>query len=699
MAKKVYLLGAGGMGMAPLGLFLSEQGYQVLGWDDYASEERKRKLSWIEWTKTLPADCSYLIYSSAIAKSNPIYKAAKGLMPCFKRGEFVEKLAAKQKLCVVCGSHGKSTVTAYLIHFFKSLEIPINYLLGAEFQQDCYPSAQFDPEAEWMVLELDESDGTMELFAPHASIILNTHWDHPTHYKSQVDYRNAFARLAQRTCDWVLSLEHFNTNAAKNEVLEVDNTVSLDAKNSTIAAHAFERLTGIRVNSETIRSFPGLKRRQEVLLKTQRLLVLNDYAHHPDELKALLAHLEQSFKSELTLAFEPHRASRLHCFYEDFLNVLKKIHRLYIGSVYKAFEEVNAQIHEDLLSYLPQAQALEQLIPEDFVEGEESRLLAFVGAGTIDSFAHQWVKRWVELVKSRLERSGERIDTYVSLKHASFLGIGGTALFACTPRSLSGLANLVKTCDRIGLEWTVLGLGSNMLIPEKRYDGLVIKLSDACWKTCKAITPDTWSVGAGMPLGNLLDKLEEQAIGGFEFLDGIPGTLGGALAMNAGTSNKGILDTIVSIRVLNKQGKIVHFKQEELEYSYRKCQQLQSVIILSATLKGDLSSTESIKALRQELHEKRKCSQPLGRSLGCFFKNPEGKSVGQLLDQLGCKNMQKGNIFVSPIHANFFINKGGGTYKDVINLAKILREMVWMKEAIILEPEVRILGTTWEQVL
>jgi UDP-N-acetylmuramate dehydrogenase len=169
--------------------------------------------------------------------------------------------------------------------------------------------------------------------------------------------------------------------------------------------------------------------------------------------------------------------------------------------------------------------------------------------------------------------------------------------------------------------------------------------------------------------------------------------------MNAGTNNKGVLDAIVSIRVLNKHGKVVHLKREELDYHYRKCQQLESVIILSATLKGHLSSTESIKALRQELREKRKCSQPSGRSLGCFFKNPEGKSAGQLLDQLGCKNMQRGNIFISPIHANFFINKGGGTYKDVINLAKNLREMVWMKEAISLEPEVRILGTTWEQVL
>ncbi|MFQ6723653.1 MAG: UDP-N-acetylmuramate dehydrogenase [Opitutales bacterium] len=699
MAKKVYLLGAGGMGMAPLGLFLHEQGYHVLGWDDYASEERKSKLSWIEWTKTPPSDCSCLIYSSAIAETNPIYKAAKGLMPYFKRGEFVEKLASNQKLCVVCGSHGKSTVTAYLVHFFKTCEIPVNYLLGAEFQEDCYPSAHFDPKAEWMILELDESDGTMELFSPHASIILDANWDHPTHYKSQIDYKNAFTRLAQRTCDWVLSLEAFNTNAPQNDVLDIDNTVSLDVKNSTIAAQAFKRLTGVKVDSETIRSFPGLKRRQEVLLKTQRLLVLNDYAHHPDELKALLSHLEQSFKGELALAFEPHRASRLHCFYEEFLRILKKIQRLYIGSVYKAFEEVPAKQRDDLLSYLPQAQALEQLIPEDFVEGEEARLLAFVGAGTIDSFAHQWVKQWVELVKSRLEQSGERIDTYVPLKHESFLGIGGTALFACTPRSLKGLANLVKICDCVGLEWTVLGLGSNVLIPEHRYDGLVIKLSDVCWKTCKAITTDTWTVGAGMPLGNLLNKLETQAVGGFEFLDGIPGTLGGALAMNAGTNNKGVLDGIVSITVLNKQGKIVHLKREELDYGYRKCQQLQSVIILSATLKGSLSSTEAIKALRQELREKRKSSQPSGRSLGCFFKNPEGKSAGQLLDQLGCKNMQKGNIFISPTHANFFINKGGGTYKDVISLAKVLREMVWDQEAITLEPEVRILGTTWEQVL
>ena len=699
MSKQVYLLGAGGMGMAPLGLFLSQKGYQVFGWDDYISEERKHKLSWIRWTQTLPSECSCLIYSSAISEKNPIYKTATGFIPCFKRGEFVEKLASQQKFCVVCGSHGKSTVTAYLIHFFKSYEIPLSYLLGAEFQQDYYPSAQFDPKAEWLLLELDESDGTIELFAPHASIILDTNWDHSTHYKSQIDYKNTFTRLAQRTCDWILSLEHFNSNAAKNDTFKAIHTTSLKTQNSAIASQAFEKLTKISITSKIIHSFPGVKRRQEVLLKTQRLLVLSDYAHHPKELKALLSHLEQQFKGEFFLAFEPHRISRLNCFYEEFFKILKKIPRLYIGSVYKAFEEVSAKVHDNLLMDLPQAQALEQLEPEDFIEGQNTCLLAFVGAGIIDSFAHQWINQWTEIMKLRLEQSGERIDTHVSLKHESFLGIGGTALFACVPRSLKGLVDLVKICDCVGLEWTVLGLGSNVLIPEQRYDGLVIKLSDICWKNYKAITPELWKVDAGIPLGNLLDKFEAQSLGGFEFLDGIPGTLGGALAMNAGTGNKGILDTVVAITVLNKQGKIIHLKREDLDYSYRKCQQLQSVIILSATLKGTLSSSDTIKALRQELRKKRKCSQPSGRSLGCFFKNPKGKSAGQLLDQLGCKNMQKGNIFISPEHANFFINKGGGTYKDVISLAKILRKIVWEQESIDLEPEVKILGTTWEQIL
>lgn len=695
--KKVYLLGAGGMGMAPLGLFLREQGYQVFGWDDYSSEERRKKLFWIEWSKTVPGDCDFLIYSSAISEKNPIYKAAKNFIPCFKRGEFVEKLAPQQKLCVVCGSHGKSTVTAYLIHFFKVCQIPVSYLLGAEFQQDYYLPAHFDPKAEWKILELDESDGTIELFAPHATIILDVNWDHPTHYKSQIDYRNAFARLAQRTCDWVLSLEHFNTNVAQGEVLEDVDNLPLAVKNNTVASRAFEKLTGRNISSEMLYTFPGLKRRQEVLLKAKRLLVLSDYAHHPKELHTLLSALEQQFKEEISLAFEPHRVSRLHCFYDEFLKILNKIPQLYISSVYKAFEET--EIHDNLLAYLSHAKPLEQLRPEDFIENGISRLIAFVGAGTIDSFAHQWVQKWIEKTKVYLEQSGEQIDTFVPLKHESFLGIGGSALFACKPRSLKGLVSLIKICDCVGLDWTVLGLGSNMLIPEQRYDGLVIKLSDACWKDYKINTPDMWTVGAGMPLVTLLDKLEEQAVGGFEFLDGIPGTLGGALAMNAGACNKGILDVIESVTFLNKQGKIAHLKQGELKYSYRECQQLQSVVILSAQLKGNLSSTEKIRTLRKQLREKRKDSQPTGKSLGCFFKNPKGKSAGQLLDQLGCKNMQKGDIFISSKHANFFINGGSGTYKDVISLVKSLREIVWNQVAITLEPEVRILGTTWEQVL
>lgn len=695
----MYLLGAGGMGMSPLGLFLFEKGYQVFGWDDYIEEERKNKLYWIKWTEVIPVDCDCLIYSSAILEEHPIYKLAKNSIPCFKRGEFIKNLLSEQKLCVISGSHGKSTITAYLIHFFKTYQIPVNYLLGAEFQNDNYLPSHFNIDAQWTLLELDESDGTIELFAPHVAIILDIDWDHPTFYKTSAAYKNAFEGLAYRTKDWVLSLESLSTNTARNETLEYQSDSSLKAQNKIIATRAFEYLTGIVVSEKVIDAFPGLKRRQEVLLKTKRLVVLSDYAHHPKELCTLLSYLKRQFACEIFLAFEPHRISRLNCFYDEFLKVLRDIQNLYIGSIYKAFEKQQDEPKQDLLEHLIQAQPLGQLLPEDFIEKKEPCVVAFVGAGMIDAFAHQWMERWIEKIKLCLEQSGEQINTLVTLKHASFLRIGGTALFECTPKSLNGLENLIKICDRIGLEWTVLGLGSNMLIPEQRYDGLVIRLSAACWKCFESISSDTCNVGAGMILGNLLNKLEMLSIGGFEFLDGIPGTLGGALAMNAGTGSNGILDRVEEVTFLNKKGKLICLKREALKYKYRECKQLQNVIILSAILRGNMCPIDIIKSLRKELREKRRHSQPLGRSLGCFFKNPEGQTAGRLLDQLGCKNLKKGDIYVSPKHANFFINKGNGTYEDVIYLVKLLRGIVWERVAITLEPEVKILGTTWKQVL
>ena len=720
----VYLLGVGGMGMAPLARFLVDKGYAVFGWDDFATEERKKQLSFIRWQKTVPNGCAVCVYSSAVDEDNALRKAASAVCPCVPRGAFVAQVLKNERLCAICGSHGKSTTTAYLIHFFKQHDIPVNYLGGAEFRGDAYEVGCGKYENVWTLLELDESDGTIEDFSPDVTVILNTDWDHPRRYPTAEAYRKVFENLALRTKKCVISNEDFpQLHTERLRIPPASTFLEFDA---AAAGVAFRYLTGQTATASDVASFQGVKRRQEVLLQTSHLKVLSDYAHHPSELKELLQVLEQE-KTALVIAFEPHRASRLKCYFEGFVRELKHCPKVFIHPLYEAFEAVDCN-EKTLLDALPNAQPSEQLKPEEYVACEQPTTLVFAGAGKIDKYARRWLEQWMQAVAEFFATRGVVLETNVSLRNASLMGIGGSALFYCEPRSMYELQTLLRECRRIGFVIFPLGGGSNVLIPEDRIDGVVVRMNEGCWDFCtfgiKAINPNTSKgeivnflkapisetvgetseavyvhVGCGTCMQAFLDAAEARGVGGFEFLDGIPGTVGGALAVNAGTGGQGILDVAEQVVWVDENGTVRVTAHSELNYGYRCCETFQNGVVVSVLLKGYRSTTEDIRQKRSELRKKRTQSQPKGKTLGCFFKNPPSCSAGQLLDQCGVKGKRVGEIFVSAQHANFIINNGNGRFDDVIRLVKQLRTMVHERSGVWLEPEVRILGRHWEEFL
>lgn len=710
--------------MAPLARFLVDKGYAVFGWDDFATEERKRQLSFVHWQKIVPVGCDVCVYSSAVDEGNALRKAASAVCPCMPRGAFVAQLLKNERLCVVCGSHGKSTTTAYLIHFFKQHNIPVNYLGGAEFQGNAYEVGCGRHKNAWTLLELDESDGTIEDFSPDVTVVLNTDWDHPRRYASAETYRQTFASLAARTKKCVISNENFPLlHAERLRIPPAPTFLEFDA---AAAGVAFCYLTGQTVTASDVVSFQGVKRRQEVLLQTQHLKVLSDYAHHPSELKELLRVLEHE-KTALVVAFEPHRASRLKCYFEDFVRELKHCPKVYIHPLYEAFEAVDCN-EKKLLEAIPNAQPLEQLKPEEYIACQQPTTLAFVGAGKIDKYARRWVERWTQAVSDFFATRGVVLKTNVSLRNASLMGIGGSALFYCEPKSMHELQTLLRECRRIGLKVLPLGGGSNVLIPENRIDGVVVRMNadflDFCTFGAKTIEPNVSEkaiinflevppsqadgetsealyvhVGCGTGTQAFLDAAEARGIGGFEVLDGIPGTVGGALAVNAGTGGQGILDVAEQVVWVDENGEVRTTAHSELNYGYRYCETFQGGVIVSALLKGYCSTTEHIRQKRSELHKKREQSQPKGKTLGCFFKNPQSCSAGQLLEQCGAKGKREGEIFVSAQHANFIMNGGNGRFDDVIRLVKSLRTAVHERSGVWLEPEARVLGRRWEEFL
>ena len=575
-----------------------------------------------------------------------------------------------------------------------------------------------------VTLELDESDGTIENFSPDVTVILNTDWDHPRRYQTAEAYRQTFVSLAARTKKCVITNENFPLLHA--EQLRIPSAPTFSEFDAAAANVAFRYLTGQTATASDIASFKGVKRRQEVLLQTSHLKVLSDYAHHPSELKELLRVLEEE-KTALVIAFEPHRASRLKCYFEDFVRELKYCPQVFVYPLYEAFEAVGYN-EKTLLDALPNAQPSEQLKPEDYIACEHPMTLAFVGAGKIDRYARRWVEQWTQAVAEFFATRGVVLETNVSLRNSSLMGIGGSALFACEPRSVHELQTLLRECRRIGLDIFPLGGGSNVLIPENRIDGVVVRMNAKCWDFCtfgaKTIAPNTSEeaiinfleasilrtdnetseilyvyVGCGMSMQAFLDAAEARRVGGFEFLDGIPGTVGGALAVNAGTGGQGILDVVEQVVWIDENSEVRVSAHSELNYGYRCCETFQNGVIVSALLKGYSSTAEVIRQRRAELRKKREQSQPKGKTLGCFFKNPPSCSAGQLLDQCGVKGKRVGEIFVSEQHANFIMNGGKGRFDDAVRLVKSLRTAVYERSGVWLEPEVRILGRCWEEFL
>lgn len=696
ISKQVHLLGASGMGMAPLGQYLSDAGYDIYGWDDHVDPKRLESLKkFMKWSDKVP-EGALCIYSSAIDKYHPILQKAQRHCQCLRRGEFIAKLLENKPLIVVCGSHGKSTTTAYLIHFFKRHNIPLNYILGTEFQRDAYAPGEYHKTASMNLIELDESDKTINLFNPTFSVILNTDWDHPIQYPRASEYKKVFKDLASRTHNLVFTHEPNLCDIKKLHKIQEETNNKLDS-DKRIAIEVFKTLTEEPITSLDINTFPGIKRRQEVLLKTNRLEIISDYAHHPSEIETLWKFLEtkQGIKY---VAFEPHRVSRLNYFYNDFIRVLKPIKNLFLSPVYKAFEHEQTP-YKTLETELTHAQPLQKLVPLNFIEQKDPITIVFVGAGDIDKYAHQWVASWIQSIKRFFEEKQITLKENYNLQKCSLMQTGGSALFMGYPKNEKQLQDLLVTCSQVGLEVYPIGSGSNLLTPDERYDGLVLQLKGFHWTTCKALDQFSYQVGAGCSLQHFLSEMENNGIGGFEFLDGIPGTLGGALSMNAGTGTQGILDFVSSITFYDKKGSIHTLNQENLKYTYRSCESLENTIIISAILKGKPSSHNEIHSKRLILKEKRAETQPVGKCLGCFFKNTLAEPSGKVLDRLGLKNSKRGDIIVSSKHANFIINAGKGTCSDVIELARFLKDQAYNRAGVILEPEVRLLGKKWKNIL
>jgi UDP-N-acetylmuramate dehydrogenase len=293
------------------------------------------------------------------------------------------------------------------------------------------------------------------------------------------------------------------------------------------------------------------------------------------------------------------------------------------------------------------------------------------------------------------EIQGEALRNEPMARHTSFR-IGGPADLLVLPAHEDDVVEAVHWASERGLPVTVLGNGTNVLVADAGIRGVTILIA----KALAAIRVEGAEVtaGCGAPLMKVAFQAARAGLSGMEFAEGIPGTLGGAIYMNAGTLLGEVKDCLASVDAVTREGERVTLSPSDLCLTYRTSALKETRhILLSARFVLRKAPPEEVKAAMARMRQRRQATQPHAEpSAGCVFKNPGGgRSSGKMLDGAGAKGMTEGGARVSQEHANFVVNAGAARAEDVVNLMRRMRALILEREGILLRPEVEFVGD-WE---
>ena len=277
------------------------------------------------------------------------------------------------------------------------------------------------------------------------------------------------------------------------------------------------------------------------------------------------------------------------------------------------------------------------------------------------------------------------------LARRTTLRVGGPADLLLEPASEADLAVAIRFGAAQGVPVFVLRRGSNLLVRDGGVRGIVICLSHPGFSKVE-IQGERLICGAGAKLKSVAVEARRRCLAGLEFLEGIPGSVGGALRMNAGAMGAWTFDVVESIRMMDLDGCITEKSARELVVEYRACKTLERRIALQAVLRAWRESREKIEERMNEFSQRRWKSQPAAPSAGCMFKNPAAIPAGKLIDELGLKGTRVGGAVISPEHGNFIVNSGGATAKDVLALIELIQRRARAERGVELETEVEIVG-------
>jgi UDP-N-acetylmuramate--alanine ligase len=419
LPDRLHFIGIGGAGMAPLAAILRERGKQLSGSDLIANSltaELARsgvKIFLGHQAENVPDDTEMIVYSSAVKSDNPEMSKAKELgIPALRRGELLGRLAAEYRRPVaVSGSHGKTTVTAMLVHILLQCQIPCGYMIGGKLS-DNTPSA-LAGNGDIFITEVDESDGTHTLINPYLGVVPNVEDDHCWSVGGTEKLYENFATFGRNSQKLILLdselTEKLFSGHADCRFLKEDHFVGsgvLPGLSARLfdewgsyqlfdAALAVEAAAVLGVErhqaSEALNTFGGVARRMTVHKDSADLVIIEDYAHHPTEVRMAIAALRKRYPGQhLRVVFQPHRYARLEKYFDAFAAELAKADSVYIAPVFAAWTETAPCSSEDLAAAIPGGKYINPPWRESGKEllekpSDKPLLLAIFGAGDIDA--------------------------------------------------------------------------------------------------------------------------------------------------------------------------------------------------------------------------------------------------------------------------------------------------------------------------
>ncbi len=297
-----------------------------------------------------------------------------------------------------------------------------------------------------------------------------------------------------------------------------------------------------------------------------------------------------------------------------------------------------------------------------------------------------------ELLINRLPEVKGRYTPFAPLDRVTWFQVGGPAEVLFRPANPDDLAAFMVARAR-DIPLTVIGVGSNLLVRDGGVPGVVLRLMGGFVEA--KVEDDHVQVGAGMLDINLATVCRDSGLSGLEFFSGIPGTVGGALRMNAGAFGGETQEVVVRVTAMDAEGKLHVLNRADIGYVYRHCDLPEDWIFISALLRGKRGDKAKIADRMKEISNERAENQPIRtRTGGSTFKNPQGQKAWQLIDAAGCRGLRRGGAVVSEKHCNFLINEGTATASDIEGLGEEVRRRVKAASSVTLEWEIRRVGVS-----